>query len=99
LFPYCSVISVDYRGFLRGIWKIKNGDTIKMLTNAVIRQAKARGRQYKLTDGRGLYLQVTKTGKYFRFNYRFHGKCKTLALGVYPDISLKIARERWGLDV
>ena len=65
-----------------------------MLTDAVIRQAKAKDRQYKITDGRGMYLLVTKAGKYFRMNYRFQGKQKTLALGVYPDVSLKTARNR-----
>jgi len=37
---------------------------------------------------------VNKTGKYFRFDFRFNGKRKTLALGVYPDVTLKIAREK-----
>ena len=41
-----------------------------------------------------MYLLVCKTGKYFRFDYRFVGKRKTLALGVYPDVSLKKAREQ-----
>lgn len=42
-----------------------------------------------------MYLFVKKTGgKYFRLDYRFAGKKKTLALGVYPEISLKEAREK-----
>jgi len=65
-----------------------------MLTDAVIRQAKPKSRQYKIADEKGMYLLVTKSGKCFRFNYRFQGKYKTLALGVYPDVSLKTARER-----
>lgn len=48
----------------------------------------------KLSDGGSLYLLVNKTGKYWRYNYRFNTKQKTLALGVYPEISLKVARER-----
>ncbi|WP_071058098.1 tyrosine-type recombinase/integrase [Pelistega sp. MC2] len=48
----------------------------------------------KLTDGKGLYLLVTSRGnKYWRFDYKFNQKRKTLALGVYPEISLKQARE------
>lgn len=46
----------------------------------------------KHSDGGGLYLYVTASGKYWRMNYRMHGKQKTLALGVYPAVSLKQAR-------
>jgi len=49
-------------------------------------------KQVRLSDGGGLYLQVTPAGKYWRMNYRFAGKQKTLSLGVYPTISLKQAR-------
>jgi integrase len=52
------------------------------------------GKQKKFTDGDGLYLFVNKSGRYWRYDYRFLGKRKTLALGVYPDISLKEARGR-----
>ncbi|SHO50421.1 tyrosine-type recombinase/integrase [Desulfopila aestuarii] len=48
----------------------------------------------KLTDGGGLYLYVNGTGKYWRFDYRYLNKRKTLSLGVYPEITLKMARER-----
>jgi len=51
----------------------------------------------KLRDGRGMYLLVNSAGKYWRFDYRHGGTRKTLALGVYPDVSLRDARER--LDV
>ncbi len=64
------------------------------LTDTAIRNAKPEDKPYKLTDGRGLYLLVNKSGKYFRWDYRFAGKRKTLALGVYPDIRLKAAREK-----
>ena len=47
----------------------------------------------KHTDGGGMYLLVTKAGKYWRMNYRFAGKRKTLALGVYPAVSLEEARQ------
>jgi len=65
-----------------------------MLVDTVIRNAKPKKKPFKLSDGRGLYLLVRKTGKYFRFDYRFRNKRKTLALGVYPDVSLSQARER-----
>jgi len=48
----------------------------------------------KHSDGLGLYLEITKAGgRYWRMKYRFAGKEKRLAFGVYPDISLKMARE------
>lgn len=50
---------------------------------------------YKLTDEKGLYLLINQNGsKYFRMDYRFGGKRKTLALGVYPETSLKQARDK-----
>ena len=48
----------------------------------------------KYTDGGGMYLLVTAAGKYWRMNYRFNQKRKTLALGVYPSVSLAEARKR-----
>ena len=47
----------------------------------------------KYSDGGGIYLHITKAGKYWRMNYRFAGKQKTLALGVYPVVSLAKARQ------
>lgn len=64
------------------------------LTDTAIRNAKPKDKQYKISDERGLYLLVLKSGKYFRWDYRFMGKRKTLALGVYPDVSLAEAREK-----
>ena len=64
------------------------------LTDTAIRNAKPKEKPYKLTDGRGLYLLVNKSGRYFRWDYRFGSKRKTLALGVYPDIKLKEVREK-----
>ncbi len=52
-----------------------------MLTAVGIRNAKARGKPYKLFDGAGLYLEVTPNGaRYWRLKYRFGGKEKRLAL-------------------
>jgi integrase len=64
------------------------------LTDKAISNAKPREKQYKLSDEKGLYVLVKGTGKYFRLDYRFQGKRKTLALGVYPDVTLKEAREK-----
>lgn len=52
------------------------------------------GRQRKLFDGGGLYLQISPTGsKLWRLKYKFAGKEKLLALGTYPTVSLAQARE------
>lgn len=62
------------------------------LTATAIQQTRCSEKPIKLTDGDGMYLLVNKTGKYWRLDYRHQGKRKTLALGVYPDTSLKDAR-------
>ena len=65
------------------------------LTDTLIRNAKPGTKPIKLFDERGLFLLVTPTGgKWWRFRYMFDGKEKLLSLGVYPDVSLKDARER-----
>ena len=66
------------------------------LTDTFVRQVKHSGKPAgeKHTDGKAMYLLVNATGKYWRMSYRFDGKQKTLALGVYPAVSLASARER-----
>lgn len=65
------------------------------LTDTAVRQAKADFRDRKISDGKGLYLLVTKGGsKLWRLKYRTDGKEKKLALGSYPEVSLKEAREK-----
>lgn len=65
------------------------------LTDAALRQIKPTTKGYKLFDGGGLFILVTpKGGKWWRLKYRFGGKEKLLALGVYPQVSLKEARAR-----
>jgi integrase len=63
------------------------------LTATAVRQALPKAKAYKLSDGHGLYLLVNPKGaKYWRYKYRYGGKEKTLALGVFPEVSLKDAR-------
>jgi integrase len=65
------------------------------LSNTAIRNAKPADKTRKMFDGGGLYLEVAPSGgKWWRLKYRFGGKEKRLSLGVYPDVSLKDARER-----
>ncbi len=65
------------------------------LTNTAIRNAKSGDKARKMFDGGGLYLEISpKGGKWWRLKYRFGRKEKRLSLGIYPDISLKDARER-----
>jgi hypothetical protein len=65
------------------------------LTDTAIRNAKPGEKPIKLFDERGLYLELSPTGgKWWRLKYRFGGKEKRLSLGVYPDVSLKEARDR-----
>ncbi|MTC60091.1 Putative prophage CPS-53 integrase [Providencia rustigianii] len=59
------------------------------------RASKPKDKAYKLSDGGGMYLEVTPNGsKYWRMKYRYAGKEKRLALGVYPSISLAQARAK-----
>ena len=63
------------------------------LTDTSVRQAKPRASNYKLSDSRGLFLLMQANGaRYWRLKYRYAGKEKMLALGVYPEVSLKDAR-------
>jgi hypothetical protein len=62
-----------------------------MLTDITIKRSKANDKPYKLSDSGGLYLLVhPNSGKYWRLKYRFQGKEKVLALGVYPPVAVQI---------
>lgn len=64
------------------------------LTNTQVSQSKPKEKDYRLPDVNNLYLLVKPTGrKYWRYDYAINGKRKTLAIGVYPAVSLKRARE------
>ncbi|BEH49305.1 tyrosine-type recombinase/integrase [Burkholderia pseudomallei] len=67
------------------------------LTDTQVRNARynSDGTGNRLSDGGRMYLQLDKSGaKYWRMNYRFAGKDKTLALGVYPEVPLAAARKK-----
>jgi len=67
---------------------------ITPLTDTKIKTSKAKDKDYKIFDGGGLFLLVTKRNtKLWRLKYKFDGKEKLLALGAYPSITLNKARE------
>jgi hypothetical protein len=69
----------------------RRGDT----TDAAVRNSRGTAKPYEVSDGGGLFVLVQPDGRcYWRLAYRFAGKQKTLALGVYPDVSLVTARKR-----
>jgi integrase len=66
-----------------------------LLSDTTIRKAVPKARQFKLFDGKGLFVLVHPNGsKYFRMRYIYDGKEKALAIGVYPVITLAKAREQ-----
>ena len=65
------------------------------LTALTVKNAKPTEKIRKLFDGGGLYLEVSPTGrKWWRLKYRYAGKEKRISLGVYPEVTLKEARDR-----
>jgi integrase len=65
------------------------------LTDVVIRSTKPTTKAFKLYDSGGLYLEVSPSGgKWWRLKYRFNGKENRISLGVYPETTLKAARDR-----
>ena len=65
------------------------------LTELSIKQAKPKDKQYKLTDGEGMYLRVyPNSSKYWQLQYWFDGKQKIISFGVWPETSLKEARDK-----
>ena len=66
------------------------------ISDTAIKAAKPRtDKPYKIYDDKGMYIYIHTNGsKYFRLDYRFDGKRKTLALGVYPKVTLSEAREK-----
>ena len=65
------------------------------LTNIKCSTAKPKEKPYKIGDSGGLYLEVMPNGsKYWRLKYRYLGKEKKLAFGVFPEVTLAEAREK-----
>ena len=65
------------------------------LTDVAVRNAKPGPKTIRIRDERGLYLEISpKGGKWWRLRFMIKGKANMLSLGVYPDVSLKDARER-----
>lgn len=65
------------------------------LSETAIRQAKSESKPIKMFDGRGLYLLVNPNGsRGWRFKYRIDGREKLISFGIYPDVPLKLARDR-----
>lgn len=66
-----------------------------MLTDLALRRTTPRAKDYKLADSKGLYLLVRANGaRLWRYDYRFEGKRKTMALGAYPEVGLQTARDK-----
>ena len=64
-------------------------------TESAVKEAKPTTKQFKLSDGGGLYLLVHSNGsKYWRFDFRFDGKQKSSSLGVWPEVTLATARTK-----
>jgi integrase len=68
-------------------------------SDATIRATKPHDKPFRLNDGDGLYLLIRseggpKGGWWWRFDYSFHGRRKTLSLGTYPDTGLQLARRK-----
>lgn len=65
------------------------------LSDTTIRNAKPSAKPTKMADGRGLYLLLQPNGaRWWRLKYRIDGREKLLSLGTYPDVGLKLARQR-----
>ena len=85
----------DVSGYFWGYLAQKQKGYPMSLTDTALRAAKPSDKARKLFDGDGLFLFVTPTGtKSWRLKYRYMNKEKLLALGLYPQVSLKDARER-----
>ena len=72
---------------------VKMPRTTTPLSDTEIKKSKIKDKTYKLSDGQGLYLVVKENGtKFFRYDYTFQNKRKSMSFGTYPEISLKDAR-------
>ncbi len=90
-----SIDILHKQGIFCGVHSIPPGLILPYAHRTTCKNAKPKDKPYKLADEKGLFLLVNPNGsKYFRLKYRIDGKEKLLALGVYPETSLKQAREK-----
>ncbi len=69
--------------------------TVKPLTDTKIKTSHPKDKDYKLSDGLGLFIVVRKSGsKFWRYDFKYGGQYKTMSFGLYPSVSLKEAREK-----
>src|SRR3989338_2053816 len=69
--------------------------TLMSITDVTAKNAKPQEKLYKIPDGNGMFLSVRPNGgKYWQMNYRFAGKGKTLSFGIYPEVTIKEARDK-----
>lgn len=80
-------------GVFLGVLILQMGVLFMKLTDKACSNAKPKDKPYKMADGQGLYLFIKGQGKYWRYRYRFLNQEKTLALGIYPEVTLAEARE------
>lgn len=78
--------------------QLPSRDTVMPLKESDLKAAVATDKPYKLQDGNGLYVLVKRladgsTGKYWRYDYSYAGKRKTLSIGSYPEINMTAARK------
>jgi len=93
--PKSSIESLAQGGVTTGVTALPRELLPPMLTETAIRAARATQKPAKLFDAGGLYLLVNPNGsRWWRLKYRVAGNEKLLSLGVYPDVSLKRAREK-----
>jgi integrase len=95
---YCLKKSIAIQGYMGvqiGGTSYEEKVCSPMLTEIQIRNAKPREKPHRLYDERGMYIEIRPHGgKGFRLKYRFEGKYRYLALGMWPEVSLKEARVR-----
>lgn len=95
MFPeICGRLGGLWGDLLFGLEEVPPSPQVKLNARQVD-AAKPKDKPYKLADGGGLYLLIKPNGgKYWRLKYRVAGKEKLLALGVYPEVTLAIARAK-----
>jgi integrase len=82
-------------GYIWGYFHATEATAPVPLTNLKLKSLRPAAKPYKVADEKGLYLLVTPTGSMrWRYKFRFAGKEKLLSIGVFPEVSLKAARDR-----